>query len=100
MAYLAIGLALAGFLIGLRFRLVGLLQALALVLLLTIGTCIGLGYGFTRTIVVVFAAQAAIQVGYFSACSRRRCTSPVELEWCFRPAPVFTNVVRCQGQLR
>ncbi|ACF02282.1 hypothetical protein [Rhodopseudomonas palustris] len=65
MAYLAIGLALAGFLIGLRFRLVGLLQALALVLLLTIGTCIGLGYGFTRTIVVVFAAQAAIQVGYF-----------------------------------
>lgn len=32
---------------------------------LTIGTCIGLGYGFTRTIVVVFAAQAAIQVGYF-----------------------------------
>ncbi|AVT77452.1 hypothetical protein RPPS3_33900 [Rhodopseudomonas palustris] len=65
MAYLAIGLAAAGFLIGLKFRLVGLLQALALVLLLTIGICIGFGYSFTRTIVVVFAAQAAIQAGYF-----------------------------------
>ncbi|NEW86097.1 MULTISPECIES: hypothetical protein [Rhodopseudomonas] len=65
MAYLAIALALAGFLIGLRFRLVGLLQALAVVLLLTIGICIGSGYGFTKTIVVVIAAQAVIQAGYF-----------------------------------
>jgi hypothetical protein len=65
MAYTAIALAFLGFLIGLRFRLVVLLEFLGGILLLSIGISFGYRLGSVETFLTVTAIQAIVQCGYF-----------------------------------
>ena len=66
MGYAAITLAIMGFVVGLRFRLKVLLP---IVVLLLIGSGIFAvlqGWHFFTTFLTIVAAQAILQVGYFS----------------------------------
>ncbi len=65
MEYAAIILAILGLAIGLAFRLKVLLPILALLLVGSAAFAIARGLDLADTALVVFAAQAAIQFGYF-----------------------------------
>jgi hypothetical protein len=65
MEYAAIILAILGLAVGLAFRLKVLLPILALLLVGSGAFAIARGLDFGDTALVVFAAQAAIQFGYF-----------------------------------
>jgi hypothetical protein len=65
MEYAAVGLAFMGFIVGLMFRLIVLLQIVGLLLLLSIVAAIGYGLQFAETCLTIIAVQVLIQGGYF-----------------------------------
>jgi hypothetical protein len=69
--YTAVGLSVAGFVVGLTLRLRALLIFVGFVLIAAIVYSIGAGFGFFRTLLNIMTAEAILQVGYFAGVAAR-----------------------------
>jgi hypothetical protein len=65
MTYVAVALALLGFVVGVAFRLRALLWLLALLLLASVVFFFTYGFGFLNAALAVMAVQAIVQGSYF-----------------------------------
>jgi hypothetical protein len=82
MGYAAITLAIMGFVVGLRFRLKVLLPFVVLLLIGSGIFAVLQGWHFFTTFLTIVAAQAILQVGYFSGILLRWAMSG---RWNWRP---------------
>ena len=69
--YTAVGLSVAGFIVGLTLRFRVLLFFVGLVLIAAIVYSIGAGFGFFGTLLNIVTAEALLQVGYFVGVAAR-----------------------------
>jgi hypothetical protein len=74
----AVALAIIGFAVGMVFRLWMLLPILALLLLVSIVFSIVSGFTFLDTALMIMAAQAIVQGGYFLGLVIRALTQVVK----------------------
>src|SRR5215467_11823059 len=65
MEHAAFGLTVVGLIVGVVFRLRGLLVIVSLLLIASIAFAITHEYGFLKTVFTVFAAQVVFQASYF-----------------------------------
>jgi len=65
MEHAAFGLTVLGLIVGVLFRLRGLLVIVSLLLIASIAFAITHDYGFLKTVFTVFAAQTVFQASYF-----------------------------------
>ncbi|HEX2652616.1 MAG TPA: hypothetical protein VHN11_03090 [Xanthobacteraceae bacterium] len=64
--YIAVGLSVVGFVVGLTLRLRVFLIFVGLVLIASIIYSIDAGFGFFRTFLNIMTAEAILQGGYFA----------------------------------
>jgi hypothetical protein len=76
MGYAALALALAGFAVGIVFRLKILLLVIALLLLVSILFSIGSEFTFLDTLVTIMAVQTIVQGSFFLGLVARAAIAP------------------------
>ena len=76
MGYIALALALAGFAVGMVFRLQILLLVIGLLLLVSILFSIGSEFSFLDTLLTIMAVQTIVQGSFFLGLMARTVIAP------------------------